>query len=246
MIEKKQKELVCQNFCSFYLKKVCMCVCVYIMQIQFLLKRKDIIYILSSFYISIKLISPPYPLSFESNSVGMWRVMSPLVKNGHLCIDIVISTILPWLLLHKMKTKADKGVYQKRWKWEAGGMRRREWKRKIHFKHYNGIVSITSFHVWFHWEQCFCWVPFLLIQYTFLTDLHCSLFCDKLCAEGEINTALTIWISHLDIDSHNLFNLFLVDSGRYSFISIIIPFYSFFFHTYSTFWVMFLCKLLSS
>lgn len=58
----------------------------------------------------MKLISPPSLLPFESNPVGMWRVMSPLVKNGHLCIYVVVSTIIPWLLLHKMKTKVDKDV----------------------------------------------------------------------------------------------------------------------------------------
>ena len=138
MIEKKQKELVCQNFCSFYLKKVCVCVCVCvcIMQIQFLLKRKGIIYILSSFYISIKLISPPSPLPFESNSVGLWRVMSLLIKNGHLCIDIVISTILPWLLLHKMKTKAEKDVTK-----SCRSGRQEEWGEENGREKY--ILSIT-------------------------------------------------------------------------------------------------------
>jgi hypothetical protein len=49
-------------------------------------------------------------LLFESDPVGMWRVMSLLVKNRHFHIYVIISTILPWLLLHKMKTKADEDV----------------------------------------------------------------------------------------------------------------------------------------
>ena len=216
--EKTRKSLFAKIFALLIKKKcvmyVCMYIYIYIMEIQFLLKRKGIIYILSLFYISIKLISPSSPLPFESNSVGMWRVMSPLVKNGHPWIDIAISTILPWLLLHKMKTKADKDVTRRG---ESG--RQEEWgeengREKYILSIHNGIVSTTSLHVWFHWEQPSCWVPFLLIQYTFLTHIHCSLFSEKLCAVGEINITLTIRISHLDIDSHNLFNLFLVGSGR--------------------------------
>ena len=113
------------KFLLFWLKNslcVCVCVCVYNAN-SILIEKKGIIYILSSFYISIKLISPPSPLPFESNSVGMWRVMSPLVKNGHLCIHIVISTILPWLLLHKMKPKVIKMLSEEV---EVGGRRNGE------------------------------------------------------------------------------------------------------------------------
>lgn len=199
------------KFLLFWLKKVCVCVC---NANSILIEKKGIIYILSSFYISIKLISPPSPLPSESNSVGMWTIMSPLVKNGHLCIDIVISTILPWLLLHKMKKKGDKDAIRR-----GGSGRQEEWgeengREKYILSIHNGIVSTTSFYVWFHWEQPSCWMPFLLTQYTFLTHNHCSLFCEKLCAEGEINTTLTIQISRLDIDFHNSLHLFLVDSGR--------------------------------
>ena len=73
--------------------------------------------------------------------------MSPLVKNGHLCIYAVVSTILPWLLLHKMKTKADKDVGRR-----GGSGREQKWeeengKEKYVLGIHNGIVSTISFYV---------------------------------------------------------------------------------------------------
>lgn len=73
--------------------------------------------------------------------------MSPLVKNGHFCICVVVFTILPWLLLHNMKTKADKDVGMR-----GGSGRHLEWeeekgKEKYVLSIHDDIVSTISFYV---------------------------------------------------------------------------------------------------
>lgn len=70
--------------------------------------------------------------------------MSPLVKNGYFCISVVVFTILPWLLLHKMKTKADKDVGMR-----GGSGRQEEWEEENGKEKYvlsirNVIVSTIS------------------------------------------------------------------------------------------------------
>lgn len=64
-------------------------------------------------------------LLFESDTVGMRRTMSRLVKNRHFHIYVIIFAILLWLLFHKMKTKADKDVGMRggSGRWWGGGRR---------------------------------------------------------------------------------------------------------------------------
>lgn len=166
------------------------------MQIQLLWITEGTVYILSFFIFQLSSFVPLF-LPLESDPVGMWRVMSPLVENGHFCISVALCTILPWPLLHKMKTKADKDVGMR-----GGRGRHRNGKRRMEkecFKH-----SQWLFPQFLSVCNSLGSNPLPPIQYTLLIHIHCSSFHEKLCAEGKINTTLTIRISRLDIYTHNL------------------------------------------
>lgn len=166
------------------------------MQIQLLWITEGTVYSLSFLIFQLSSFVPVF-LPLESDPVGIWRVTSPLVKNGHFCISVVLCTILPWPLLHKWKQKLIKMLA-----WEVDVGDSRNGKRRMEkecFKH-----SQWLFAQFLSVCNSLGSNPLPPIQYTLLIHIHCSSFHEKLCAEGKINTTFTLRISRLDIYTHNL------------------------------------------